>query len=105
MIEQASKTLDTEGERQQRVDQMVADHGPDWSRPYEPGSFGCHELLDRTALVAGLLEQYVRSHPACIQYPDWFTLADQAATALAELYQRIGAAHLSIQDDGVAPEG
>jgi hypothetical protein len=65
------------------------------SEQYKPGSFGCHELLDRTAMAADLVEKYVRSHPACVQNPDWFALAEQAVAALRELYQRIGAEHLA----------
>jgi hypothetical protein len=44
------------------------------------------------------VEQYVLSHPACAQNQEWFALADQAVTALRELYQRIGAVHLDDQD-------
>lgn len=83
-----------EHERQQLLDELTADHGPHWAEQYGAGSFGCHELLDRTALAADLVERYVRTHPACVQNPEWFALAEQAAVALHELYQRIGATHL-----------
>jgi hypothetical protein len=92
-----TKALDTERERQQRIDEMIAEHGPQWSEPYKPGSFGCHELLDRTSMAAHIVEQYVLCHPACAQNKDWFALADQAVTALRELYQRVGAEHLDDQ--------
>ncbi len=92
-----TKTLDMERERQQRIDEMIAEHGPQWSEPYKPGSFGCHELLDRTSMAADIVEQYVLSHPACAQNKDWFALADQAVAALRELYQRVGAEHLDDQ--------
>jgi hypothetical protein len=95
MSTQAAKALDTEQERQQRIDEMNAEYGPHWSEQYHPGSFGCHELLDRTSLAADIVEQYVLSHPACAQNRDWFALAEQAVTALRELYQRIGEEHLS----------
>ena len=88
------KVPDTEHERQQLLDELAADHGPHWAEQYEPGSFGCHELLDRTALAADIVERYVRTHPACIENREWFALAEQAVAALQELYQRIGAAHL-----------
>ena len=94
MSKQATKRLEAEQERQQLLDEMLAEYGPHWADQYKPGSFGCHELLDRTALVADTVEQYVLSHPACIQHQDWFALAEQAVTALRELYQRIGAEHL-----------
>lgn len=78
---------------------MITDHGPQWAEHYKPGSFGCHELLDRTSLVADIVERYVLSHPACVQNRDWFALADQAVGALREMYQRIGEAHLDARSD------
>jgi hypothetical protein len=57
-----------------------------------PGSFGCHELLDRTHLLSEQIEAQLASHPACLQHPEWFALAQQAMTAL---HQAIGAEHLA----------
>ena len=94
MGKHALKVRDTEQERQQLLDELAADHGPRWAEQYEPGSLGCHELLDRTALVADIVERHVRTHPACVQNREWFGLAEQAVAALQELYQRIGATHL-----------
>jgi hypothetical protein len=95
MKKEHPKVLDREDERQQLIAGLIADQGPDWAKQSEPGTFGCHELLDRTALVEGLVEEYILSHPACVQNPDWFRLAEQASAALHELYQRVGAAHLT----------
>jgi hypothetical protein len=94
-----AKLLDAEQDRQRQVAELSAEQGPDWSEPYKPGSFGCHELLDRTALAANMVEEYVLSHPACVQDREWFALAEQAAAALHELYQRIGTDHLDEADD------
>ena len=94
MGKHANKVSDAEHERQQLLGELAADHGPHWAEQYEAGSFGCHELLDRTALVADMVERYVRTHPACVQNREWFALAEQAAAALQELYQRVGATHL-----------
>jgi hypothetical protein len=98
MSVQTGKTLEVEQERQQRIAELSAEHGADWPKQYKPGSYGCHELLDRTALVADTVEQYLLSHPACVQNRDWYALADQAAAALRELYQRVGAEHLEAKD-------
>jgi hypothetical protein len=73
---------------------------PEWlcskrTENYKPGTFGCHELLDRTLMAADLVERFVLSHPACAQNPAWYALAEQAASCLHELYQQIGAAHLN----------
>ena len=94
MGKHALKVPDTEQERQQLLDELAADHGPQWGEQYAQGSFGCHELLDRTAFAADIVERYVRTHPACVQNREWFALAKQAVAVLQELYQRIGAAHL-----------
>ncbi len=91
---QTDKALDMEQERQQRLEELHTEHEPHWLDQFKPGSFGCHELLDRTMLAANLVDEYVRSHPACVQNPEWFALAEQAMSALSELYQRIGAEHL-----------
>jgi hypothetical protein len=91
---QAAKIQDAEQWRQKQIDDLAAEHGPGWFSTFKPGSFGCHELLDRTSMVAGVLDQYVLSHPACVLDADWFALAWQASQALAELYHRVGARHL-----------
>jgi hypothetical protein len=90
-----AKTIDPEQQRQELIDQMVAEHGANWAELFAPGTFGCHELFDRTVLIAKSAEQFILSHPACIQNREWFSLANQAVTALNELYQRIGAEHLA----------
>jgi hypothetical protein len=39
-----------------------------------------------------MVDDYVFTHPACVQNQEWFALAKQASDALADLYIRIGAA-------------
>src|SRR5260370_40566418 len=99
MSTQPATSGGAEEERQGRAAEMEADYGPNWKEDSKPGSFGCHELLDRTNLVADNLEDFVLSHPACVQNAEWYALADKAATALRELYQRIGAEHLEAERD------
>lgn len=86
--------MDIEQERARLIDEFITSDGPQWAEKHAPGSFGCHELLDRTAIAADLVDQHIRCHPACVQNKEWFALAEKAATALAELYQRIGSLHL-----------
>lgn len=100
---QATDLSEVEQQRQEAVDDMVAEHGPNWAKEYVPGSFGCHELLDRTNLAAEAVERTVLDHPACARNPDWYALAHQAVTALNELYQRVGAEHLAA-DNHVSSE-
>ncbi|HBI41340.1 MAG TPA: hypothetical protein DDY78_00590 [Planctomycetales bacterium] len=95
----AINPLEAEQERQRLVNELIAEHGPNWSEQYKPGSFGCHELLDRASLTSDMVEQLVLSHPACLRNAEWYALAEQAAAALQELYQRVGAEHLD-DDEG-----
>lgn len=90
---QTSKPQEVEEERLHLINEMVAEEGTDWLEQYKPGSFGCHELLDRTSVAAENVERSVLSHPACVQNPEWYALAEQAVSALNKLYQRIGAEH------------
>lgn len=87
---------EVEQERQLRIEELLEEYGSDWSEHYAAGTFGCHELLDRTSLVVNTLEEFILDHPACIQNEEWYALASQAATALHELYQQIGAVHLDV---------
>ena len=88
---------EVEQERQRLADELAADCGDDWSSGYRPGSPGCHELLDRTALLAAMLEEHLLAHPACVANPGWYALAEQAATTLRELYQQVGEVHLGAE--------
>lgn len=88
---------DVEQDRQRLVGELAAESGEEWAAAYLPGSCGCHELLDRTSLVANLLERSIAEHPACLARPEWYRLAEQAAAALHTLYQQVGAAHLTAE--------
>jgi hypothetical protein len=87
-----------EQERQRQARALVADQGEGWEAACQPGSLACHELLDRAALLADLVDRYLLAHPACVANAEWYLLAEQAATALRDLYQRVGAAHLSAEE-------
>ena len=88
---------DVEQARLCLADELAADSGGDWSDAYRPGSPGCHELLDRTALLAAMLEEHVLAHPACVANSNWYALAEQTATSLRELYQQVGEVHLGTE--------
>jgi len=93
MGEIASDTSDAEKARKRTLSELDAEYGPDWSQHNAPGSFGCHELLDRANLIGDLVEESLLNHPACIRNPEWFAMAYQAVDLLRELYQRIGQDH------------
>jgi hypothetical protein len=96
---QVPKSTDVEQDRQQRLEELREDYGLDWVGQYKPGSFGCHELLDRTAMAVDLVESQLLSHPACAQNAEWYALAEQAFSALHNLYQKIGEAHLDVENE------
>jgi hypothetical protein len=49
-------------------------------------------------MLGDLVEQQIQTHPACVANAEWFLLADHAATALRDLYQKIGEEHLATWD-------
>ena len=51
-------SIEIEKDRQNLIDELTAEHGPDWAAQYRPGSFGCHELLDRTSLLQYMTFQF-----------------------------------------------
>ena len=88
---------EVEEDRQRLVRELATESGAEWDAEYRPGSAGCHELLDRAALVADMLERHIVAHPACVARPEWYALAEQAAAALRELYQQVGAEQLAVE--------
>jgi hypothetical protein len=57
-----SQALDMEQERQQLIDRLAAEYGRGWADRYKPGSFGCHELLDRTSVAVNIKEHLARQN-------------------------------------------
>jgi hypothetical protein len=101
-IAQENIALKVEQQRQDAVAELIAENGANWTDQYAPGTFGCHELLDRTLLTAEFVERTVLSHPACAQNAAWYALAERAVAALSDLYQAVGAAHLAETSDDTA---
>jgi len=95
---------EVENDRLRQAGELASDVGERWADEYRPGSAGCHELLDRTALLSDMLERYLLDHPACVANSGWYMLAEQAAVALRELYQQIGNEHLDGSSEGTRTE-
>ena len=95
--------LEVEKDRQEAINEMIAENGPNWTDQFAPGTFGCHELLDRTILMAEMVEQSVLEHPACAQNREWYALAERAVVALNDLYQAVGAEHLGEENEEPSP--
>jgi hypothetical protein len=94
-------------EWQEHLAEVAAEQEPGWEARNAPGSFGCHELLDRVSLLGDVVEGQILGHPACALRPEWYHLAARATEALRELYQRVGSEHLSAEDTAepdAAPE-
>jgi hypothetical protein len=106
MATRQQNSSEIEQERLRQFNELAAESGDQWPHRFRPGTLGCHELLDRTALLSDLLEQHLIGHPACVANREWYLLAEQAAAALRELYQKIGATHLEdeVQSEQNAPE-
>ncbi len=67
---------------------------------FSPGSLGCHEALQMSSVFMDIVGRHLCEHPAVLANPDWYRLASEAQTALFNLYQAIGDAHLTeIIDD------
>ena len=84
---------DVERERVERLTDAREGTEPDWADAFRPGSLGCHELMDRASIVADTIDGVLLSHPSCLLNPEWYALADRAAKAIYDLYQRIGTVH------------
>ena len=94
----ANLSSEVEQVREKLAADFAAEEGKDWAEPFRPGTFGCHELLDRTAMFAQLVEVQIQSHPACVANTEWFATAERAVAALNHLYQQIGAEHMQAED-------
>ncbi|MCI4624463.1 MAG: hypothetical protein L3V56_00715 [Candidatus Magnetoovum sp. WYHC-5] len=90
----SNKTIVMEEQRQRLLQDLINEYGTELESQYKPGSFGCHELLDRTAFVTNIIEKFLLNHPSCIQKKEWFYLVEKAVESLNELYQAIGQQHL-----------
>lgn len=67
----------------------------EWRRLFLPGSYGCHELLDRVNICSTFIDATLLGHPSCILQPEWFATASKIIAMLEELYQQVGQIHLS----------
>lgn len=88
---------EVEQDRLKAVAELAAESGENWAESFRPGSHGCHELLDRTSLLANQVEEHLLAHPSCVANAEWYALAERAASALRELYQQVGSEHLTAQ--------
>ncbi len=93
-IDQKDMT-EVESQRHDAIAEIEAVDGPAWTDGYEPGTFGCHELLDRVHRISSLFQERVLEHPACLQNPEWYQLANSAVETIEKLYREISATHLS----------
>lgn len=78
-----------EAERVKLLDERrkdCAESGVDIDERFGPGSFGCHEAMHVTDILAGLIESQLCNHSAVLRDPRWFRFATDARDSLARLY-------------------
>jgi hypothetical protein len=73
---------------------LLKELGDDERDRWTPGSFGCHELLDRIHIMTNQFESLVVQHNSCILQPEWFHEACRIRDQIDALYQKVGAIHL-----------
>ncbi|KJR42247.1 hypothetical protein MCHI_001856 [Candidatus Magnetoovum chiemensis] len=47
----SNNPIETQERRQQLLTDLMNEYGHNFSKQYAAGSFGCHEILDRTAFI------------------------------------------------------
>ena len=90
-------SAETEAFRLQRLTEAASDHGTTAEQlvaEFAPGSFGCHEALQMTSVFMDSVDRHLAEHPSILAVPEWYQLAEDAHTALFNLYQAIGTSHL-----------
>lgn len=66
---------ETDEERRQELLRELKGSVFDEPNRWTPGSFGCHELLDRIHILSNQFEAIVVEHPSCVLNEDWFHAA------------------------------
>jgi len=82
-----------EQERREDLLDAKAIYG-DLEEKFAPGSFGCHELLDRLSVVTSIWNERIIASPATIIDPEFYKEAREIANAISKLYQKVGTRHL-----------
>ena len=90
-------------EWQERLAAVASEQEPGWEALYEPGSFGCHELLDRVMLLGDLVEGQVLEHPSCALHAEWHQLACASGGSVARVIPADWAEHLTLGCGGRQP--
>lgn len=83
---------ETEKERTDLLAELYTNSLPEG--PVTPGSHGMHEALHATSILLDSVDRHIMSHQAILESPEFFRLAHEGHTALFNLYQAIGAAHV-----------
>jgi Zn-dependent oligopeptidase len=97
-----------EQDRQEAVEEYIANQFDEEdqtaetiARNSQPGTYDCHEVLDKSSELLDSVARHLMQHPSIISNPKWFTLAHNAHTMLFNLYQDIGAEHLELIPDNL----
>lgn len=74
-------------------DELVFDTPESIHNRYKPGSYGCHELVDRIYVLYDTLDSKVLDHPSIDFVEGWRELAQEAFDKLMELYRIVAIKH------------
>jgi hypothetical protein len=84
-------SMNLEVDRKQKLAEAREDPGQGTvEERFGPGSFGYHELLDRTFLLMDNWESFIATHPATLLDPERYRKAREIADAMADFYQFVG---------------
>ncbi|WP_245290057.1 hypothetical protein [Neorhizobium galegae] len=62
---------------------------------FAPGSYGCHEALHTASLLMEMVSRHLVEHPTIMLDSEFYARARGIHGELFDLYQAIGAKHLS----------
>lgn len=93
---------ETEEARQEDLEQLRSEHDF-YAGHHLPGSFSYHEALHTASLVMVQMDEPLLGHPAVVLDPEAYRLAHEAHTAIFNLYQYLGAKHLTDEPNEIGP--
>lgn len=69
----------------------------EYSKHFKFGSFGSHELVDRTEMLMNFWNEYIIEHPRVMMTPQFDKLAQQVSGLMYDLYNMASIAHAFVE--------
>jgi len=67
-------------------------------RLFGKNTFGCHEAVDRSFMVAENWEHYVQNHPAILMDPEIYRMSKIVSSMMYEVYNSISTKDIDMPD-------